>query len=323
MAATLGAAKTYDVSGGVLREDLRDIIYDISPVDTPFLNGAGRGVARSTTHEWLSDSLAAVTKNAKVEGDAFSATARTLPSRLKNYTQISKKEFEVTGTTEAVDKAGMRSLMAYHTARAAKEIKRDMEQDLLSDEPASAGSSTAARVSAGAEAWIYSPNHIAASTQTTATTTAPVNGFATSPVTDGSAVALTEDRLIQALDTAWSTGGTTDTILCGATLYNKISSFTGIATRFRDVGSRQQAQIIGAADVYVSAFGSHNIKLSRHARATTLFCLDMSTWEVAYLRPFKTIDIATVGDAVRKTLLCEYTLVAKSPLANTKLTAVS
>lgn len=323
MAATLGSAKSYDVSGNVLREDLRDIIYDISPVETPFLNGAGRGTAKSTTHEWLTDALTAAAKNAAVEGDAFSATARTLPSRLKNYTQIAKKEFEVTGTTEATDKAGMRSLMAYHTARAAKEIKRDMEKDLLSDEPASAGASTAARVSAGAEAWIYSPNHIAASGQTTATTTAPVNGFALSPVTDGTATGLTEAKMVDALEKAWSNGGTTDVILCGATLYNTISSFTGIATRFREVGARQQAQIVGAADVYVSAFGSHNIKLSRHARSTTLFCLDMSTWEVAYLRPFKTIDIAKVGDAERKTLLCEYTLVAKSPLANSKITGVS
>lgn len=323
MTAPVRSAKSYDISGNVLREDLRDIIYEISPVDTPFLNGAGRGTAKSTTHEWLTDALTAAAKNAAVEGDDFSAQARTLPSRLKNYTQIAKKEFEVTGTTEATDKAGMKTLMAYHTARAAKEIKRDMEKDLLSDEPASAGASTAARVSAGAEAWIYSPNHIAASAQTTATTTAPVSGFATSPVTDGTATGITEAVLKSALEQAWSCGGTTDTILCGSTLYNSISGFTGIATRFRDVGSRQQAQIIGAADVYVSAFGSHNIKLSRHARSTTVFCLDMSTWEVAYLRPFKTIDIAKVGDAERRSLLCEYTLVAKSPLANTKVTNVS
>ena len=323
MAATLGSAKSYDLSGNVLREDLRDIIYDISPMETTFLTRAGRGTAQSTTHEWLVDSLTAAAKNAAVEGDAFSATARTLPSRLKNYTQIAKKEFEVTGTAQKVNNAGMKTLMAYHTARAAKEIKRDMEKDLLSDEPASAGASTAARVSAGAEAWIYSPNHVAASAQTTATTTAPVSGFAVSPVTDGTATGLSEVDLKNALQQAWSSGGEVDVILCGATLYNKISGFTGIATRFRDVASRQQAQIIGAADVYVSAFGSHNIMLSRYARSTTLFCFDMSTWEVAYLRPFQTIDIAKVGDAERKTLLTEYTLVAKSPLANTKLTNVS
>ena len=322
-APTVAASKSYDLSGGVLREDLQDIIYDISPMDTWFLSNAGRGKAKSTTHEWLTDTLTAAAKNARVEGDGFSAVARTLPSRLKNYTQIAKKEFEVTGTTQAVDNAGMRELLAYHTARAGKELKRDMEKDLLSDEPASAGSSTAARVSAGMEAWIYDPNHILASSQTTATTTAPVSGFAISPVTDGSAVSMSEANLKSALQQAWSTGGEVDTILCGPTLYNSISAFTGIATRFRNVNSKQQAEIIGAADVYVSAFGSHAIRLSRYARATTLFCLDMKTWNVAYLRPFQTIDIAKIGDAERRMILCEYTLVAKSPLANTKMTGVS
>lgn len=323
MAATLGASKSYDVSGGVLREDLEDIIYDISPMDTWFLSNAKRGRAKSTTHEWLTDSLTAAAKNSAVEGDAFSATARTLPSRLKNYTQIAKKEFEVTGTTQAVDNAGMSELLAYHTARAGKELKRDMEKDLLSDEPASAGSTTAARVSAGMEAWIYSPNHILASSQTTATTTAPVSGFALSPVTDGSAVSMSEANLKSALQQAWSSGGEVDTILCGPTLYNSISGFAGIATRFRNVNAGQQAEIIGAADVYVSAFGSHAIRLSRYARSTTLFCLDMKTWSVAYLRPFQTINIAKVGDAERRMMLCEYTLVAQAPLANTKMTGVS
>jgi hypothetical protein len=323
MPAVVAASKAYDLAGGALREDLRDIIYDISPMETVFLTRAGRSTTRSTTHEWLVDQLAAPAKNAAIEGDTFTAGARALPSRLKNYTQIARKEYEVTGTAQKVNNAGMRELLAYHTMQAGKEMKRDMERDLLSDEPASAGSSTTPRVSAGAESWIYFPNHVAATTQTTATTTAPVSGFATSPVTDGSAVTLTEGDLRNALQKAWSAGGETDTILCGANLYNRISGFTGIATRFRDVASGQQAQIIGAADVYVSAYGRHNIMLSRYTRATTVFCFDMSTWEVAYLRPFQTVEIAKVGDSERRMLLAEYSLIAKSPRANTKLTNVS
>lgn len=322
MAATVGATKAYDTSGGILKEDLQDMIYDISPMDTVFLNRAARLKASSTTHEWLTDALTAAAKNAAIEGDAHSPTARTLPSRLKNYTQIARKDVEVTGTANATDNAGMAKLMAYHTARAGKEIKRDMEKDLLSDEPASAGTSVSGRVSAGAEAWIYTPNHININ-QTGATTTAPVSGFATSPVTDGSATALTEAGLKSMLQQSWSMGGEVDTILVGPTLYNTISGFTGLATRFRDVASGQQAQIIGAADVYVSAFGRHAIMLSRYARSTTVFCLDMKTWGVAYLRPFQVEKIAKVGDADRAMLLAEYTLVAKSPLANTKATNMS
>ena len=322
MPATVAASKAYDLVGGALKEDLQDMIYDISPMETVFLNGIARLSCSSTTHEWLTDALAAPAKNAAVEGDAHAPTARALPSRLKNYTQIARKDIEVTGTANAVDNAGMAKLMAYHTARAGKEIKRDMEKDLLSDEPASAGTSLSGRVSAGAEAWIYAPNHINVN-QTAATTTAPVSGFAVSPVTDGSATAFTNVGLNDMLQQSWSQGGEVDVILVGPTLYNRISGFTGIATRFRDVGSRQQAQIIGAADVYVSAFGSHKIMLSRYSRSTTVFAFDMKTWGVAYLRPFQVTEIAKVGDADRKMLLAEYTLCAKSPLANTKATAMS
>lgn len=322
MTATVAATKSYDLSGNVLREDLADMIYDISPMDTVFMSGISRATARSTTHEWLTDSLVAAAKNAAIEGDAHSPTARTLPSRLKNYTQITRKDIEVTGTANATNNAGMAKLMAYHTGRAAKEIKRDMEFGLLSSEPASAGTSVSGRVSAGAEIWIYQDNHLKPN-QTTATTSAPTSGFAIGPQVDGSATAFTSAHLQSMLQQAWSCGGETDVILCGPTLYNTISGFTGIATRFRDVGSRQQAQIIGAADVYVSAYGSHAIKLSRYCASDTVFAFDMSTWGVAYLRPFQIEDVAKVGDADRKMLLAEYTLECKAPKANTKATAVS
>lgn len=318
MAATVNASKAYDLSGGALREDLGNVIYDISPMDTWFMSHAARGTADSTTHEWLTDSLAAPSANFAVEGDAFSAQSRALPSRLKNYTAISKKEFEVTGTAQEVNNAGMSKLMAYHTARAAKELKRDMETAMLGNNPASAGTSVSPRVSAGVPNWIYSANHIKLSGQTVWSTTAPVSGFATATIPGSSTTAFTETNLKDMLSQAWSCGGEVDTLLVNASVYNTISGFTGLATRFRDVSSRQQAQIIGAADVYVSAFGSHNIQLSRYVMSATAFALDMSTWQVDYLRGFKTVDIAKIGDGERRAILAEWTLVAKTPLANTK-----
>jgi hypothetical protein len=322
MAATVAASKAYDLSGGALREDLEDVIYDISPMDTIFFTRAERAKAKSTTHEWLTDALTAATRNAAIEGDAFTAVARALPTRLKSYTQISRKDFEVTGTAQAVDNAGMRELMAYHAARAAKELKRDIEVACLGAYHGTAGSSVLARTTSSVQNWCYTDNHIKESTQTTATTPAPSSGFA-SAVVAGSSVAFTSTELNAMLAQAWSCGGETDTILCGSTMYNKIGTFTSLATRFRDVGSRQQAQIIGAADVYVSPYGSHNVVLSRYVTATHVLALDMKTWAIGYLRPFKTMDIATVGDAERKTILAEWCLIAKSPTANTKITAVS
>ena len=94
MAAEVNASKSYDLSGGALKEDLRDIVYDISPMDTIFLTRAGRGTARSTTHEWLVDSLGAPAKNAKIEGDTFSANARNLPSRLRRQRWLAGRPSE-------------------------------------------------------------------------------------------------------------------------------------------------------------------------------------------------------------------------------------
>jgi hypothetical protein len=111
--------------------------------------------------------------------------------------------------------------------------------------------------------------------------------------------------------------------MCGPVMYNKLSTFTSLATRFRDVGSRQQAQIIGAADVYVSFAGSHNVVVSRYCVSTSVLALDMKTWGIGYLRPFQTIDIAKVGDAERKTVLAEWCLIAKSPTANAKMTSMT
>ena len=322
MAATVAATKVFDLSGGALKEDLEDIVYDISPMDTIFMTRASRSTVRSTTHEWLTDSLTSATKNAQIEGDAFTAVARVLPSRLKNYTQISKKDYEVTGTSRAVDTAGMKEILAYHTARAAKELKRDMEVSMLGAYQGTAGSSVLARTSSAVETWIHTNNHIKISGQTTSTTPAPVSGVAQT-VTAGTAAAFASGDLDSMITQAWSCGGEIDTVMCGPTMYQKISTFTSLATRFRDVGSRQQAQIIGAADVYVSFAGSHNIVVSRWCQAATVLALDMKTWGVGYLRPFRTIDIAKIGDADRRTILAEWTLIAKSPTANAKVTNVT
>jgi hypothetical protein len=320
MAATVTSSKSYDLSGGALREDLESIIWDISPQDAWVTTSIDKVSVKSTVHEWLTDVLTAPSStNAALEGDAFSGTARALPSRLKNQTQISRKEFSVTGTAQKVDNAGMKELLGYHTARAGKELKRDVEAAFLSANTYTTGSSVSARLAAGAECFLYTDNHIKIAGQTTSSTVAPSAGVP-GAVTKGSTTALTETALKDGLQQAWSSGGDVSTIVVGPNLYNKISAFTGLATRFRDVASRSQGQIIAAADVYVSAFGSHSIKLSRYCQTDTLFGLDMSSWALGVLRPFQTIDVAKVSDEDRRMLLMEWTTVCRTPKANFKIT---
>jgi hypothetical protein len=98
------------------------------------------------------------------------------------------------------------------------------------------------------------------------------------------------------------------------------STFTGIATRFRDVPASQQAQIVNAADVYVSDFGIIQIVPNRFIPNTdnddVAFLLDPEMAAVAYLRPFQTIELAKTGDSENTELLVEYTLEVKNQAAH-------
>ena len=322
----VNAGKSYDLSGGALKEDLMDVIFDVSPMDTYFISNVGRGTANSTTHEWLVDQLAAPAANTFAEGEPFSAQARTLPTRLKNYTQITRRDFAVTGTAQKTSNAGMATLFAYHTARAAKENKRDMEYHCLNNNPASAGTSTSPRVAGAVPNWIYSGNHFKTAAQTAQTTTAPVSGFATA--TGGSwtnsATAYVSDDLNNMLKLAWSTGGDVDVVLADAVAFNKFSSFTGIASRFNNVRAGQPGEITGFSDVFVSQYGGAiKLVLSRYCMASTAFALQLDRWQLDFLRPFATLDSGRDGDQERRSLLAEWTLVCKNPLANAKAHGIS
>ena len=105
MAQVTGTYSTYDAVGE--REDLSDVIYNISPTDTPFMSAIAKAKATAVNHEWQLDTLAAAAAdNAAIEGNevAFSAPAST--TRKGNYTQISTKSVLVSGTLDAVNKAG-------------------------------------------------------------------------------------------------------------------------------------------------------------------------------------------------------------------------
>ena len=150
---------TFDTYDGVnsIREDLADVIYNISPTETPFMSNASKGTATNTLHEWQTDSLAAVAVNAQVEGDDYAGEARAATSRLTNYTQISSKSVTISGTDDAVDNAGMGTQIAYQLAKMGKEIKRDMENAMVGIEQAKvAGNASTARCIGGLQSWINS-----------------------------------------------------------------------------------------------------------------------------------------------------------------------
>src|SRR5256885_9712965 len=130
---------TFDIKG--IREELSNIIYNISPEDTPCMSNAGRESVENTLFEWQRDTLAAaVSTNAQIQGDDISSfNAVTATVRMGNRTQISSKPIIVADTVEAVSKAGRKSELAYQIAKRSAEIKRDIETNILANVGADAG----------------------------------------------------------------------------------------------------------------------------------------------------------------------------------------
>ena len=290
--------KTYDATA--MREDLSDVIYDISPTDTPFLSSiTGKGTVANTTFEWQTDALAAASgTNYHVEGAAVGAAATTATTRLTNKTQISKKVVEVSGTHEAVNNAGKKSEMAHQLAKASKELKRDMETSLLALNDSAQGDASTARETRGAAHWI-----------TTNVTDAGASG---------SHAAVVEADITAVAESTWTQGGEPSTILLGATNKKLITAMSGRADETRSVVDENKT-VYNAVEVYVSDFGTFNITLDRFCDQDVVYFLDHDMWSVDYLRDFQTVDIAKEGDSDKKMLLVEFGLRCGNEAANGKI----
>lgn len=300
--------KTNEAIG--LREDLTDVIYDISPTETPFMSSIGKTKATATYHEWQTDSLAAVdTSNAAVEGaDATSATLAPT-TRLGNYTQIVQKTIQTSGTLDVVNKAGRKSEKAYQLAKASAELKRDMEAIILSNQARSAGSSSTARKLGSVLSWIKTNTN-------KGTGGADPTTIGQSTRTDGTVRAFTEAQLKDVVAKVFDQGGTPKILMVGSGLKQKASTFAGIAGQRFNVDGMKPSTIIGAADIYVSDFGNISVVPNRFMRSRDALVVDPEYAALAYLRPFATNELAKTGDSEKTQLLCEFTLEMRNEAAH-------
>jgi len=292
------------------REDLTDIIYDISPTETPFMSSVGKTKATAVYHEWQTDSLAAATTaNAAVEGaDATSATlAPTV--RLGNYTQIIQKTVQVSGTLDVVNKAGRKSEKAYQLAKASAELKRDLETILLANQGRSAGTSTIARKLGSILSWIKTNSSVGSGGSDPAT-------IGVSTRTDGTQRTFTEALLKTVVAEVFDSGGSPKILMVGSAGKQKVSTFAGIAAQRYMAPGNTPTTIIGAADVYMSDFGTMSVVPNRFMRTRDALVLDPEYAALAYLRPFQTNDLAKTGDSENTQLLAEVTLEVKNEAAH-------
>lgn len=303
MTVPTSTVQTYGVVGR--REDLTDVIHDVTPTETPFMTAIGKGTADNTNHEWQTDALAAATStNAVIEGDDPANDAITATVRLGNYTQLSDKVIQVSSSQRVATNAGRGDELPYQMMKSSKELKRDMESTLTSNNASVAGGAGTARRCAGFEAWIQT-NYSRGATGASTAFSAGIQAAAT----DGTQRVFTESLLKDALQLAWTNGGDPSMIMVGAFNKKQLSGFTGIADQVRDTGNKR-ATIVAAADVFVSDFGQLNIIANRFSRTRSALIVQPDMWKLCYYQRFNTTDLAKTGHADRKMLAVEYTLEA-------------
>jgi hypothetical protein len=317
MAVPSGTQQTYQQVG--IREDLSDFIYNIDPVETPFMTSLRKGSKpKSYKVEWQTDSLAAADgTNATIDGDDPATNTASPTVRLANYTQLMDKVVRVSDRANLMTTAGRKRELAYQVAKRGKEIKRDMETRLTGNYASVVGSASTASQTAGVEAWLE--------TNVTRGTGGADGGWSstnqiTAAATDASAsnlITFTEARLKTVIRQCWNEGGNPKIILTGG--YNKqvASGFSGIATLYRDTaGKMSPATIMGAADVYVSDFGEHKIVPNRFQRDRTALVLDMNYWSIHYLMPFNVTPLSKTGHSERRLLRVDFALCSKNEAAS-------
>ena len=304
MAQPTNTFDTYDSVGE--REDLSDVIYSISPTDTPFISSAAKTKATAVLHEWQTDALAAaVTNNAVIEGDEATLDAVSPTSRLSNSSQIMDKTVVITGTQEAVDKAGRASELAYQIAKKAKELKRDMEATVTGNIAEVTGGSSTARKMGTLGSWIETNDVFGAGGASgTAGNTAR---------TDGTQRAFTEAQLKSVIKSVWNEGGEPSMIMVGPFNKQKLSGFTGNSTRF-DAGA--DATLDTSVDVYASDFGQLQVVPNRFSRDRDAYVLDMNYFAIAFLRDFSMHELSKTGDSEKRQLLVEATLESRNEKAS-------
>ena len=307
--------QTYQTVG--IREDIADIIYSISPTETPFMSGVAKTKATNTLHQWQTDALAAVAANAAVEGADITYATLSPTVMETNFTQISTKGIQVAATNEAVTSAGRSNEMAYQVAKAAKELKRDMETALLSNVAKAVGNATTARKLGGVPTWC----------ETNVDAGANGAGAGNGAIrTDGTQRAFTEAQLKGILVKCYNQGGNPNMIMVNAFNKQKLSGFTGGSTRF---DAAEDRRLITSIDVYESDFGTMQVAPNRFIRGANgtaakigqdAHILDMEFWAVSFLRDFSLQNPAQTADADQRFMVAEYTLESRNEKASGLIT---
>lgn len=307
MAVIANSFDSYEAVGNFT--DISDIIYDVSPTETPFLSSTSKGKALNRVHQWQTDALVAASgSNFAVEGTTYAADDLGSTTLLGNVCGISDKSPQITGSQEAIKHYGRGSEQKYQVAKAMKELKRDVETNMLQNVAKVTGdASSSARKNGGLSTYVTSNTSVAGDATASAGTGADVH-------VDGTARDLTEAMLETVLAATWTSGGNPTKCYMNAFQKRKIATFSGNSTPYHN---KEDMKVYNSVDIYVDPLGNEVRMIpDRYAPTDMLYCVDPGFVSVVMLRDFRVLDIPRQGDYSGKLVLCEGTLKVGNELAH-------
>lgn len=321
MAQVANTYETFDAVG--IREELSNTIWMQTPEETPFMALVGRMAVKTTHPEWQTDTLGSVDlDNNQMEGNDWSYDAISPTTRVGNYAQISEKTLIISNTLDQTDKAGRKSELAREVAKKGKELKIDMETILLSNQGSSAGSGNGAtnRKLGGFRAWLTTNDSIGGGSGASGSFT---NGLVVA-ATNGDQRAFSKAIMDEVILSAYNAGGNPTTAMLSPyvkTVFSTLLDASDIVPLRKAQGSGQ-AKLVAAADTYLSDFGTITMVPNRQmARAgatiaRNAFFIDPTMVKVGIFRDIELHKPAKTGDAEKRVLNVEYTLVVKNEAAH-------
>ena len=338
MAKVTNAFTTYNAQAN--REDLSNAIYNIDPFDTPVMSAIRRRNVKNRIFDWQTEFLPLAASpsipgapaagspgapNAQFEGFALSNGPSQPTIRRNNVTQISERDATVSGSQEESDAAGKGSEMAHQMALAAKVLKSDMEVALCSRQQrvdGDAAQATAPRTTEAFAHWLgravdKNSNPAAAVAPGTVTTGLPTAqgslvGDAAFPA-PGTPVTITEQMLGDAMQLAYTNGGSPSMWIVPPGPKRTISTFVGRSTTQVLVG---KTEVVSTIDVIATDFGRVKVAPSRWLPVDVGLLIDPDYAAVAFFRAFRQFLMARVGDAETRMIVCEWGLEMRNPLAH-------
>ena len=320
MPKVTNAFTTYNAQAN--REDLSNAIYNIDPFDTPVMSAIRRRNVKNRIFDWQTEFLPLVNLgNAQLEGFQLANSLSQPTIRRNNCTQISERDATVSGSQEESDAAGKGSEMAHQMALAAKVLKSDMESILCSRQPRNDGNDTGptARTTEAFSHWLgravdKNSNVAAAVAPGTVITGLPVQATDAFPaIVAGSQVSITEQMLGDAMQQAYTNGGSPTMWIVPPGPKRTISTFTGRSTTQVLVG---KTEVVSTIDVIATDFGRIKVAPSRWLAVDVGLLLDPDYAAVAFFRAFRQFLMARVGDAETRMIVCEWGVEMRNPLAH-------